>query len=114
MSLTILRPALAAGLLLVGLASAAPALAATEADFLSACLEIAGEDNAELCTCKAEQAALLVDGEMMDFIIIRMSDPQKFSDMVKAGEVPEAVVSRWPFYVRDSNAVCLAPDTEES
>lgn len=108
------RPALALGLFV--LAAAAPALpvqAATQEEFLAACLEVAGEDNIDLCTCKAEQAAQLVDAEMMDFIIIRMKDPAAFSEMVKAGDVPGKVIAKWPFYVRDSNGVCLAPDSEE-
>lgn len=101
----------------LGLLSAAvpmaPAVAATPEDFLAACLAVAGEQGTELCTCKAEQAGKLVDAEMLDYIILRMQDPQKFSEQVKAGEVPQAVVEKWPYYVRDSNAVCLAP-TEEA
>jgi hypothetical protein len=114
MFLPISRLALALGLLASASAlPAVPAQAATQEDVMTACLVAAGEDSTELCTCKAEQAALLVDAEMMDYIIIRMQDPQKFSEMVKAGEVPEDVVSKWPFYVRDSNAVCLADDAAE-
>lgn len=105
----------AAGALLFGaLAATLPALpasAATEEEFLNACLAAVGEDSTELCTCKAEQAAKLTDAEMMDYIIMRLNDPQKFSEMVKAGEVPDEVVARWPFYVRDSNAICLAENT---
>lgn len=112
MFLPISRAAAVLGLLVVAsVLPAMPAQAATEEEFLTACLTVAGEDSTELCTCKAEQAALLVDAEMMDFIIVRMQDPQKFSEMVKAGEVPGEVVSKWPFYVRDSNAICLATDT---
>ena len=97
-------PLLAAGIM------SGPAAAATEEEFLAACLAAAGADNTELCTCKAEQAAALVDEEMLGFIIMRMSDPQGFSTKVKDGEVPAEVVAKWPFYVRDSNAVCLADD----
>ncbi len=112
MPMSISRAAALAVLMLVGAVPVVPAQAATEEDFLAACLEVAGEDNTELCTCKAEQAASLVDAEMMDFIIARMKDPQAFSEMVKAGDVPDAVAAKWPFYVRDSNAVCLAQNTE--
>lgn len=106
-----IRPRLAAPLLAVAL-MAGPAAAATEEEFLAACLAAAGSDATELCTCKAEQAVTLADETMLDFIIMRMSDPQGFSAAVKAGDVPDEVVERWPFYVRDSNAVCLAePDT---
>lgn len=108
------RPAIALCLLALAWGgSTLPAAAATEEEFLAACVAIAGEDSTELCTCKAEQAATLVDAEMMDYIIVRMNDPQKFSEMIKAGEVPEAVVAKWPYYVRDSNKVCLATDAEE-
>lgn len=105
-----LRPLLAAPLLAAGLA-AGPASAATEEEFLAACLTAAGSDATELCTCKAEQAVALADETMLEYIIMRMTDPQGFSTAVKEGEVPEEVIERWPYYVRDSNAICLAePD----
>lgn len=91
-----------------------PAAAATPEEFLAACLAVAGEEGTELCNCKAEQAEKLVDAEMLDYIIMRLQDPQGFSEKVKAGDVPEDVVAKWPYYVRDSNAVCLAPPEEEA
>ena len=75
---------------------------------MAACMEASG-DNTELCTCKTEQAAKLVDEEMMGYIIIALSDPPKFTTMVNEGEVPDEVVAKWPFYVRDSNKVCITP-----
>jgi hypothetical protein len=87
---------------------AAPARADIKDDYMAACMEASG-DNTELCTCKTEQALKLVDEEMMGYIIIALADPEKFTTMVNAGEVPEDVVQKWPFYVRDSNKVCLAP-----
>ena len=92
---------------------ASPAEAATQEDYLATCLAVAGETGTELCNCKAEQAGLLVDEVMMDYLIARLQDPQAFSESVKAGDVPQEVVDKWPYYVRDSNAICLAPDEEE-
>lgn len=89
-----------------------PAGAATQEDYLAACLAIAGEAGTELCTCKAEQAGLLVDEAMMDYLIARLQSPQAFSEAVKAGDVPQEVVDKWPYYVRDSNAVCLRGDED--
>ena len=91
-----------------GLAISSPTLADVKDDYMAACMEASG-DNTELCTCKTEQAVKLVDEEMMGYIIIALADPEKFTTMVNAGEVPEDVVQKWPFYVRDSNKVCLAP-----
>ena len=90
-----------------------PAAAATQEDYLAACLVVAGEQGTELCTCKAEQAGLLVDEEMMDYLIARLQDPQAFSEQVKAGEVPQTVVDKWPYYVMNSNGVCLRGDEAE-
>lgn len=87
---------------------ATPTLADPKADYLAACLE-ASNQNTELCTCKAEEAVKHADDEMLGFIIIAMKDNAKFRDMVNKGEVPEAVVKKWPIYVRESNAVCVPP-----
>ena len=51
----------------------------------------------------------LVVGYGLGYIIIALAEPEKFTTMVNAGEVPAEVVRKWPFYVRDSNKVCLAP-----
>ena len=91
-----------------GLVIASPALADIKDDYMAACMAASG-DNTELCTCKTEQASKLVDEEMMGFIIIALSDPQKFTTMVNEDEVPDEVVAKWPFYVRDSNKVCITP-----
>ena len=93
-----------------GLAVASPVLADVKEDYMAACMAASG-DNTELCTCKTEQASKLVDEEMMGYIIIALSDPQKFTTMINDGEVPEEVVAKWPFYVRDSNKVCITPAT---
>lgn len=103
---------IAAGLLVAG-GLATPALADLEADYMAACLA-ASDDNTELCTCKTEQAVKLVDEETLGYIVIRLQDPARFSTMVKDGQVPEKVVAQWPFYVRDSNKVCQAPQTAGS
>ena len=88
--------------------SATPSFADTKADYLAACLA-ASNENTELCTCKADEAAKVADEEMLGFIIIAMKDNAKFREMVQKGEVPDAVVKKWPIYVRESNKVCLPP-----
>lgn len=45
----------------------------------------------------------------MGYIVIALSEPARFQTMIREGEVPEAVVERWPYYVRDSNKVCAPP-----
>jgi hypothetical protein len=87
---------------------ATPSFADLKADYLAACLG-ASNDNTELCTCKAEEAVKYADDEMLGFIIIAMKDNEKFREMVQKGEVPDAVVKKWPTYVRESNKVCLPP-----
>ena len=87
---------------------ATPSFADLKADYLAACLG-ASNENTELCTCKADEAVKYADDEMLGFIIIAMKDNQKFRDMVQKGDVPEAVVKKWPTYVRESNKVCLPP-----
>lgn len=95
----------------LGLAAlvAPPALADVKEDYMAACLK-ASANNEELCTCKTAEAEKLVDEEMMGFIVIALGEPQRFTSMVNAGEVPEAVLKKWPYYVRDSNKVCLKAD----
>ena len=95
-------------LALAASALATPSFADLKADYLAACLG-ASNENTELCTCKAEEAVKYADDEMLGFIVIAMKDNQKFRDMVQKGEVPDAVVKKWPTYVRESNKVCLPP-----
>jgi hypothetical protein len=99
-------------LLMTGLAAivaTSPALAAAKEDYMAACMK-ASSDDTELCTCKTEQAVKLVDEEMLGYLVTALADPAKFSEMIDKGEVPQKVVTKWPFYVRDSNKVCLAPE----
>ena len=95
-------------LALAASALATPSFADLKADYLAACLG-ASNENTELCTCKADEAVKYADDEMLGFIVIAMKDNQKFRDMVQKGEVPDAVVKKWPTYVRESNKVCLPP-----
>lgn len=97
----------AATLILSGFA-AAPAFADVKEDYMAACMKASG-DNTELCTCKTTEALKVADDEMLGFIILNLTEPQKFNDMVNKGEVPKAVVDKWPFYVRDTNKICLPP-----
>lgn len=93
---------------IVGAAFATPSLAALTDDYMAACLT-ASSNNSELCTCKTEQARKLLDDEALGYLVSYMKDPAKFNEMVSKGEVPDAVVEKWPYYVRDSNKVCLPP-----
>lgn len=95
-------------LALAASAFATPSFADLKADYLAACLG-ASNENTELCTCKADEAVKYADDEMLGFIVIAMKDNEKFRDMVQKGEVPDAVVKKWPTYVRESNKVCLPP-----
>ena len=38
---------------------------------------------------------------MLGYITIALKDNEKFREMVKKGEVPDAVVKKWPVYVRE-------------
>lgn len=107
------KSAAAAGLVALAALASPPVQAATEADYLAACLTVAGEEGTELCNCKAEQAGKLVDEVMMDYLIARLQDPQAFSESVKAGDVPQDVMDKWPYYVRDSNLICLTPEEDQ-
>lgn len=89
-------------------ASATPSLADAKDDYLAACLT-ASNNNAELCACKSEEAARIADDEMLGFLVIALTDNTRFREMVNAGEVPDAVIAKWPTYVRQSNAICLPP-----
>jgi hypothetical protein len=84
------------------------ALADAKADYMAACMQASG-DNTELCTCKTEQAEKLVDADMMGYITLALKEPATFTTMINEGKVPEAVVKKWPFYVRDSNKACALP-----
>lgn len=101
------RILLAAAVAFAGL-SATPSLADVKADYLAACLG-ASNENTELCTCKVTEAVKIADDEMLGYIVIALKDNAKFREMIKAGEVPDAVVRKWPTYVRESNAVCIPP-----
>ncbi len=93
---------------ILGSAFATPSFADLKADYLAACLGASNQNN-ELCTCKADEAVKYADDEMLGFIITAMKDNAKFRDMVQKGEVPDAVVKKWPTYVRESNKVCIPP-----
>jgi hypothetical protein len=94
--------------LLAGSSFATPSLADIEADYLAACLG-ASNNNAELCACKTQEAVKVADEEMLGFIVIALSDNPRFRAMVNQGEVPEAVIAKWPTYVRQTNAICIPP-----
>lgn len=104
MRLLALAPAAA---MLLGFA-ATPAFADLKDDYMAACMSASG-DNTELCTCKTTEAMKLNDDELLGYVIINMKEPAKFAEMVNKGEVPKAIVTKWPFYVRDTNKVCLPP-----
>lgn len=90
------------------IAAPAPAFADARDDYMAACMKASG-DNTELCTCKTTEALKVADEEMLPFLILNLSDPLKFNDMIKKGDVPKSVVDKWPFYVRDTNKICLPP-----
>lgn len=89
--------------------TASPASAGVAEDYMAACMKASG-DNTELCTCKTTEALKVADEEMLGYIILNMQDTRKFTEMVNKGEVPAKVVAKWPFYVRDTNKVCLKSD----
>jgi hypothetical protein len=88
---------------------ASPASAGLKDDYMAACMRASG-DNTELCTCKTTEALKVADEQMLGYIILNMTDSRKFTAMVANGEVPQEVVAKWPFYVRDTNKVCLNPN----
>jgi hypothetical protein len=105
---TTLQKVIFLGALLALAAAPAPAFAEPKDDYMAACLKASG-DNTELCTCKTTEAMKIADAEMLPFLILNLSDTQKFNDMVNKGEVPKTVIQKWPFYVRDTNKICLPP-----
>lgn len=88
--------------------SATPSLADGKSDYMAACMG-ASNNNTELCTCKTAEAIKVADEEMLGFIVIALKDNPKFREMVQKGEVPDAVIKKWPIYVRESNKVCIPP-----
>ncbi|HQZ14094.1 MAG TPA: hypothetical protein PK286_14525 [Devosia sp.] len=96
------------GAMLALVAAPAPAFADAKDDYMAACMKASG-DNTELCTCKTTEMMKVADEEMLPFLILNLSDPQKFNEKVNKGEVPKTVIDKWPFYVRDTNKVCLPP-----
>ncbi|RYG86112.1 MAG: hypothetical protein EON59_10730 [Alphaproteobacteria bacterium] len=106
MKTVVMAGLVAFGMLTVPALAAAPS-AEQKAEFYKTCMGIA--QNEPLCTCKADEAVKVADDEMLGFIITAMKDNAKFREMVQKGEVPEAVVKKWPVYVRESNKVCLPP-----
>ena len=105
---TTLHKLLFLGALVALIAAPAPAFADARDDYMAACMKASG-DNTELCTCKTTEALKVADAEMLPFLILNLSDPVKFNEMVNKGEVPKTVVAKWPFYVRDTNKICLPP-----
>jgi hypothetical protein len=97
-----------AGALAASLVSVTPSLADGKSDYMAACMG-ASNNNTELCTCKTDEAVKIADEEMLGFIVIALKDNAKFREMVQKGEVPDAVVKKWPTYVRESNKVCIPP-----
>jgi hypothetical protein len=102
---------LALPLVVAAALSATPSFAVTTGDdYMKACMGASG-DNTELCTCKTAQAVKLADDKMLGFLVISLTTPQKFTEMVSKGEVPETVTKKWGRYVLESNKVCR-PATE--
>ena len=95
-------------LVLAALAFPGPAVADLAEDYLTACLRATG-NNERLCACKAEQATKLDDEEMLGYLVAQLANTAQFNEAVKAGEVPEDIVERWPYYVRDTASVCALP-----
>ena len=92
-----MRFVLAAAVLMAtaGLAAAAPTGAQLD-EFNTICLKNSG-GNAELCTCKADQATKLVDEAFMTVIIAAM----------KGGALDPQYAVRYNRYIMESNAVCI-------
>jgi hypothetical protein len=105
---TTLQKVIFLGALLALSAAPAPVFADAKDDYMAACLKASG-NNTELCTCKTTEAMKVADAEMLPFLILNLNDTKKFNDMINKGEVPQSVVQKWPFYVRDTNKVCLPP-----
>ncbi|HEY9012441.1 MAG TPA: hypothetical protein VIN06_15640 [Devosia sp.] len=89
---------LSAGLLALGLltvpASAASPTPQQRAEFYATCMGIA--QNNELCTCKADAALKLIDGEFMGMVIASM----------KGKAPPQNQNVAYNNYIAKSNAIC--------
>jgi hypothetical protein len=99
---------LSAALILPLIAAASPAFADLKDDYMAACMEASGA-NTELCTCKTEQAAAIADDELLGYLVAYLKDPLAFNEAIGKGEVPKAVVDKWPYYVMKSNKACATP-----
>lgn len=89
--------------MLAGLGSG-PAFADVSADFHKACLGRGGSE--VLCTCKTAMATKLADAKMLQYVILSMAQPEKFTAMEQKHQVPEDVMAKWGTYVSQSNAKC--------
>lgn len=87
------------------LAFAVPARAELSDDYMQACMR-ATQNNETLCTCKTEQATSLGDEEMLKFLVAQLRSPIQFNAAVAEGAVPEEIMKRWPFHVRDTGRIC--------
>jgi len=86
--------ALAALGLMVGGAQAAAPSAEQKADFYKTCYGISQDE--ALCTCKADAAMTLIDGEFMAMVIASM----------KGKSPPADQYSAYNTYVAKSNQIC--------
>ncbi len=75
--------------------AAAPPTAEQKNSFQRVCMSIAS--NEPLCSCKAEAAVKLIDGEFMDLVISAM----------KGETYPADEQGRYDEYIRQSNAICI-------
>jgi hypothetical protein len=80
--------------MMAGSAMAAAPTEVQKADFYKTCMGIA-QDNA-LCTCKADAAMTLIDGEFMAMVIASM----------KGKSPPAGQYSAYNTYVAKSNQIC--------
>ncbi len=86
--------ALAALGVMAGVAQAAPPIAEQRADFYKTCMGIAQDD--ALCSCKADAALTLIDGEFMAMVIASM----------KGKSPPSGDYAAYNTYVAKSNQIC--------
>jgi hypothetical protein len=87
----------------VGLGNGA-AYADVSADFHKACLARGGSE--ALCACKTAMATKIADTKMLQYVILSMSQPEKFTAMEQKHQIPEDVMAKWGTYVSQSNAKC--------
>lgn len=80
--------------IMAGPALAAAPTEAQKAEFYNTCVGIS--QNVELCTCKADAAMQLIDGEFMALVIASM----------KGKSPPESSYKAYNDYVARSNQVC--------